>query len=92
MGLNWSNAKLIKNNTTVMCNSRLPVGDDTLWNLWKSYKEYLKSDGFNISKYEGVWRVSYFYELPEGDSMESGKWKEIFDKKISKYQILIDSK
>jgi hypothetical protein len=68
MGVTWSQPKPIKDATTIMFKADFPKTQKLkaqLWNLWKSYKNGLKQDGFSIKCYNKVWYIYYFIETTE---------------------------
>jgi hypothetical protein len=66
MGLEWSQFKPVRQGKSLVTSSAFPTNAtlrSKLWNLWKANKNDLKLDGFKVSKWKNVWRVSYFQEV-----------------------------
>lgn len=72
--LDWSEPKLIKTRGgEKMVKSAEP--NEGFWNLWRDYKEEMRTAGFSIGKWGGQWRVDWWQNegqfktlvLPDGE-------------------------
>src|ERR1700753_2563991 len=98
MGLKWSKARSVKDNTLLVLNAPMPenkVQKDNLFTLWKSaqLKEQIKADGFRLTKDNyrtNEWQVAYWHEVNDQSHVKTTNgiptWQADFNRKCTKWE------
>jgi hypothetical protein len=66
MGLEWSQFRPVRLGKSLVTSSAFPTNAtlrSKIWDLWKVHKVDLKNDGFRVSKWKNVWKISYFQNI-----------------------------
>lgn len=77
MGLSWSYPRNVRDGKSIMMTAGFPDNkflSKKLWDLWRSCKTDLKQDGFRVSKFAEVWKISYFCDITDDNiALRDGK-------------------
>jgi hypothetical protein len=103
MGLSWSVAKKIKDDSEIICITELTNLSPHGWHVYKTYKTLLKEDGFEVTKdaKSKKWFCTYTvpiladsekpvnYKDPEGNLTKMFLWEAQRSEKVNKWKIYV---